>query len=152
MKQTKTTKQTGKRLFQYAAKFKQTLLIALVFLSLAVATELAGPFIAKHMIDTHILGIEKPWYETQSATKSEKAVAYEATFYKRSDNFTEGEPKGKEVRILQVGGKFVWLDQALPWDGVRKLTDDGKLHSHTRGKQAEYAVKRAECAGAVQLL
>ena len=139
-------------MFQYAAKFKQTLLIALVFLSLAVATELAGPFIAKHMIDTHILGIEKPWYETQSATKSEKAVAYEATFYKRSDNFAEGEPKGKEVRILQVGGKFVWLDQALPWDGVRKLTDDGKLQVTQDGKQAEYAVKRLSVQELYQLL
>ncbi|KRE58239.1 ABC transporter ATP-binding protein [Paenibacillus sp. Soil750] len=141
-KQTKSTKQTGKRLFQYAAKFKQTLLIALVFLSLAVATELAGPFIAKHMIDTHILGIEKPWFETQSATKSDKAVAFEQTFYKRSDNFAEGEPRGKEVRILQVGSKFVWLDQALPWDGVRKLTDDGKLLVTQGTEQAEYAVQK----------
>ena len=51
----------------------------------------------------------------------------DGTFYKRSDNFAEGEPKGKEVRILQVGSKFVWADQPLPCDGVRKLTDDGKL-------------------------
>ena len=49
----------------------------------------------------------------QSATQSEKAVpANEAIFYKRSDNFAEGEPKGKEVRILQVGSQFVWVDQA----------------------------------------
>lgn len=34
-------------------------------------------------------------------------------FYKRSDHFAEGEPKGHEVRILQVGTQFVWVDQAL---------------------------------------
>ena len=32
---------------------------------LAVGVELVGPFLAKRMIDTNIMGIEKPWYETK---------------------------------------------------------------------------------------
>ncbi|WP_261303170.1 ABC transporter ATP-binding protein [Paenibacillus andongensis] len=135
-------KQTGKRLFQYAALFKKPLLIALLFLSVAVATELAGPFIARQMIDTHILGIEKPWYETTSATQTGKAVPANGIFYKRSDNFAEGEPKGKEVRILQVGSQFVWVDQAITFDGERKLVDDGKLTITQGTEKAEYAVKK----------
>jgi ATP-binding cassette subfamily B multidrug efflux pump len=135
-------KQTGKRLFQYAAIFKKPLLIALLFLSVAVATELAGPFIAKKMIDTHILGIEKPWFETMSATKTEKAVPFEQTFYKRGDNFADGELKGKEVRILQVGTQFVWVDQPIVFDGVRKLADDGKLTITQGTEKAEYAAKK----------
>ncbi|WP_307555830.1 ABC transporter ATP-binding protein [Paenibacillus sp. V4I5] len=135
-------KQTGKRLFQYAALFKKPLLIALVFLSIAVATELAGPFIARQMIDTHILGIEKPWYETTSATQTKKAVPWEGTFYKRIDNFAEGEPKGKEVRILQVGSQFLWVDQPIAFDGVRNLADEGKLTITQGTEKAEYAVKK----------
>ncbi|WP_156396913.1 ABC transporter ATP-binding protein [Paenibacillus sp. Soil724D2] len=135
-------KQTGKRLFQYAALFKKPLLIALLFLSIAVATELAGPFIARQMIDTHILGIEKPWYETTSATQTGKAVPANGILYKRSDNFAEGEPKGKEVRILQVGSQFVWVDQPIAFDGVRKLADDGKLSITQGTEKAEYAVKK----------
>lgn len=138
----RTLKQTGKRLFQYAALFKKPLLIALIFLSIAVATELAGPFIARQMIDTHILGIEKPWYETTSATQTGKAVPANGIFYKRSDNFAEGEPKGKEVRILQVGSQFVWVDQPIAFDGVRKLADDGKLTITQGTEKAEYAVKK----------
>lgn len=138
----RTLKQTGKRLFQYAALFKKPLLIALIFLSIAVATELAGPFIARQMIDTHILGIEKPWYETTSATQTKKAVPWEGTFYKRIDNFAEGEPKGKEVRILQVGSQFLWVDQPIAYDGVRNLADDGKLTITQGTEKAEYAVKK----------
>lgn len=135
-------KHTGKRLFQYASIFKKPLLIALLFLSVAVATELAGPFIAKQMIDTHILGIEKPWYETTSATQTAKAVPKDGMFYKRGDNFAEGEPKGKEVRILQVGTGFVWVEQPIAFDGARKLTADGKLSITQGSEKAEYAAER----------
>ncbi|GFZ85350.1 putative multidrug resistance ABC transporter ATP-binding/permease protein YheH [Paenibacillus marchantiophytorum] len=135
-------KQTGKRLFQYAAIFKKPLLIALLFLAIAVATELAGPFIARQMIDTHILGIEKPWYQTLSATQTNKAVPYEGTYYLRGDNFPEGETKGKEVRILQVGSQFVWVDQAIAFDGVRKLADSSMLTITQGTEKAEYAVKK----------
>ncbi|TXK83864.1 ABC transporter ATP-binding protein [Paenibacillus sp. N3.4] len=135
-------KHTGKRLFQYAAFFKKPLLIALLFLSVAVATELAGPFIAKQMIDRHILGIEKPWYATTSVTQTFQAVPHNGTWYKRSDNFAEGEPKGKEVRILQVGSQFVWIEQPISFDGVRKLVGNNRL-TITQGKeQAEYAAQK----------
>ncbi|MDU0204522.1 ABC transporter ATP-binding protein [Paenibacillus sp. MAH-36] len=135
-------KHTSKRLFQYAALFKKPLLIALLCLSVAVATELAGPFIAKKMIDTHILGIEKLWFETTSATKTENAVPMNGGFYKRSDHFAEGEPKGHEIRILQVGTQFVWVDQPLVFDGARKLTEDGKLTITQGTDQAEYPARK----------
>ncbi|MFD0695407.1 ABC transporter ATP-binding protein [Paenibacillus sp. GCM10027628] len=132
---------TGRRLFQYATLFKKPLLIALLFLALAVAAELAGPFIAKQMIDRHILGIEKPWYETTSATQTAKAVPFGGTFYKRSDNFAIGEAKGKEVRILQVGSQFVWVEQPIVFDGARKLAGS-KLIITQGNEQAEYVAKK----------
>ncbi|WP_042476759.1 ABC transporter ATP-binding protein [Bacillus ndiopicus] len=45
---------TSKRLYHYALKFKKPILFGLTLLTLAVFTELAGPFIAKHIIDNYM--------------------------------------------------------------------------------------------------
>lgn len=45
---------TGKRLTKYAMYFKRPIFLGLLFLSAAVFTELAGPFIAKNIIDEHM--------------------------------------------------------------------------------------------------
>ncbi|NEW07523.1 ABC transporter ATP-binding protein [Paenibacillus sp. SYP-B3998] len=134
-------KHTGKRLFQYAMLFKKPLIIALLFLAAAVATELSGPFIAKQMIDRHILGIEKPWYEIASVNQTDKVVPYNGKQYKRSDNFAEGEAKGKEVRILQAGSQFALVEQAISFDGARKLTD-GQLTITQGAEKAVYPAKK----------
>ena len=47
-----------------------------MLLTIGVAAELAGPFIAKAMIDNHLLAIEKPYYQT---TASEEAANYNGT-------------------------------------------------------------------------
>ena len=48
----------SKRLFQYAMKVKGTIFAAMLMLFIFVIAELAGPFVAKTMIDDHIVGIE----------------------------------------------------------------------------------------------
>lgn len=45
---------TNKRLVQEAIKFKKPILIGLILLTVAVFTDLAGPFIAKQIIDEHM--------------------------------------------------------------------------------------------------
>lgn len=45
---------TGKQLMKYALFFKGPISLGLLFLSIAVLTDLAGPFIAKHIIDEHM--------------------------------------------------------------------------------------------------
>ncbi|ANY66805.1 multidrug ABC transporter permease [Paenibacillus sp. BIHB 4019] len=111
---------TGKRLFQYAMLYKKPIIGALVLLLLAVTAELAGPFIAKRMIDQNILGIEKTWYET--AKQDSFAVEHNGKWYKRVDHLSAEEPKGDSVRILQSGRTFYWLEGQLPFeDGKRKV-------------------------------
>ncbi|GLX70035.1 ABC transporter ATP-binding protein [Paenibacillus glycanilyticus] len=113
--------QTGKRLFQYAMLYKKPIIGALVLLLLAVCAELAGPFIAKRMIDQNILGIEKTWYEVPA--NEPYAVNYKGKWYKREDHFAAGETRGTEVYLLQSGRKFYWHEGALPAvEGVRKVT------------------------------
>lgn len=45
---------TSQRLTRYAMYFKKPILLGLFFLTIAVFTELVGPFIAKHIIDHYI--------------------------------------------------------------------------------------------------
>lgn len=45
---------TGKRLTLYALKFKKPIFLGLLFLTIAVGTDLTGPFIAKHIIDQYM--------------------------------------------------------------------------------------------------
>lgn len=45
---------TGKRLTGYALYFKRPIFLGLFFLAIAVFAELAGPFIAKYIIDEHM--------------------------------------------------------------------------------------------------
>nr|WP_245339435.1 ABC transporter ATP-binding protein [Paenibacillus shirakamiensis] len=93
--------------------------MAIIMLLLAVVAELTGPFIAKKIIDVHILGIEKPWNEVQIASK--QSVLYQGHRYKRSDHFVPGEAKGKEVRILQVGTTYIFVPQSVPEGGQRSF-------------------------------
>lgn len=135
----------GKRLFSYALLYKKILLVAMAMLILSVVVELSGPFIAKYVIDDHLLGIEKPWHETEAHEK--QAVAYKGHWYKRADHFAPGEQKGREVRILQVGRSFVFVPQHLPFDGKREWKD-GEL---TIQKGKEHAVMPANKISASQL-
>jgi len=109
---------TGKRLLIYALDYKKIIIAALVMLAISVAADLAGPFIAKKIIDQHILGIESVWYESNSGNQ---AVQYNGKYYKRGKYFSSNETKGNQIRILQAGSKFVFIDQKLMFDGKRTL-------------------------------
>ncbi|WP_144466605.1 ABC transporter ATP-binding protein [Bacillus nitratireducens] len=111
----------SKRLFQYAMKVKGPIFAAMAMLFVFVIAELAGPFVAKTMIDEHIVGIERPWYETE---KSEDAVSYNGALYKRSDRFEEGKKKGKEVRVIQVGFQYYFVPNKITLEGTRSVKGD----------------------------
>ncbi|WP_243526111.1 ABC transporter ATP-binding protein [Bacillus pseudomycoides] len=111
----------SKRLFRYAMKVKGSIFVALAMLFIFVIAELAGPFVAKIMIDDHIVGIEKSWYE---AKQGEDAVLYNGTWYKRSDRFEQGEQKGKEVRIIQVGFTYYFVPNKIAAEGTRSVKGD----------------------------
>ncbi|MDX8362013.1 ABC transporter ATP-binding protein [Cytobacillus sp. IB215316] len=126
----------GKRLFNYALLYKKTIIFALLMLMVAVAADLAGPFIAKRMIDQHILGIDSyPWYETD---EGENAVLYQDTWYKREDHFSVDEVKGKEVRVLQVGRDYVFVDQPVTTPEGERTFDDGTLIITRSNEQMSY--------------
>ncbi|WP_308862154.1 ABC transporter ATP-binding protein [Paenibacillus radicis (ex Xue et al. 2023)] len=116
----------GLRLWQYALIYKKTILLALLMLAIAIGTELTGPFIAKRIIDVHIAGIEKPWYEVNAGAVD--SVAYNGAYWKRGDRIQPNE-QVKEARVLQVGRDFVFVPGGIKEDGERSinLKADGAL-------------------------
>ncbi|HZH62419.1 MAG TPA: ABC transporter ATP-binding protein, partial [Metabacillus sp.] len=131
---------TGKRLFHYALLYKRTILIALAMLTFAVGAELTGPFIAKRMIDHHMMGIEKPWVEVQE--KDDQTVIYHDRLFKKNVNVTEADSVGNnELQIVQVGRSFYAVDEHLPFDGERSITDN-TLVVHNGSQEASYEVEK----------
>jgi ATP-binding cassette subfamily B multidrug efflux pump len=133
----------GKRLYQYALLYKKTIIIALIMLTIAVATELTGPFIAKKMIDDHILGIELPWYETEA--ESENTVEYGGKRYIRSDYAEDDASAAKEVRILQAGRSYYFVDEAISFNGDRTV-DGGVLTIENGDDRAQYQAEKLSAA------
>ncbi|WP_226668877.1 ABC transporter ATP-binding protein [Metabacillus litoralis] len=114
---------TGKRLVQYALHYKRTIFFALIMLTFAVAAELTGPFIAKKMIDDHMMGIESPWSEVLN--KDDQTVAYKNQYYKRDDYLSKDDQLGnKELQIVQVGRSFYATEKHLTFDGERSITEE----------------------------
>jgi ATP-binding cassette subfamily B protein len=121
---------SGKRLFQYALTQKKVIIIALLMLSIAVAAELTGPFIAKRMIDNHILGIEKAWIETEQ--DGDNRVYFNGKYYGREDREVVAATTENKARILQVGREYYFLPSDINFDGERSA------------KNGEVTIKRGE--------
>lgn len=115
----------GKRLFQYAWIYKKGFILAILMLAITVAAELVGPFLAKTMIDTHILGIERAWYQMPADSKHPEAIQFRGNAYMREDRLAPGDLQDHKARVLQVGRKFVMIDSDLKFSGVRSMEDNG---------------------------
>ncbi|MDF2926989.1 MAG: multidrug transporter permease [Paenibacillaceae bacterium] len=130
---------TGRRLLRYALSYKKHIIMALIFLALAVCAEMIGPFVAKSVIDNRILGIEKPWY--QVAEKMPYSAEYEGNYYKREGRFQAGEEKGRQVRILQIGRTYYWIGEPVDRTDGKKEAADGAVTISEEWGRASYPAK-----------
>lgn len=133
------TQSTGKRLLHYALTAKKTFIAALLLLTIGVAAELAGPFIAKSMIDNHLLAIEKPYFQTSSP---EGAAEYNNTYYKRGDRFDADEVKGQEIRLLQAGRSFYFINEPVTQAEGERSFADGNLRIQYGEEEYTYPAVR----------
>lgn len=131
---------TLKRLVSYALHYKTQLLLALLMLAVAVGTELAGPLVAKRLIDVHITGIEKPWHRTEAGGPF--AVGLDGAAYKRTDRFAASEPRGAEARVLQVDRTYYFIAGPIAFDGARRVTPDGKVAIQRGVEERAYEARR----------
>ena len=115
---------TEKRLFNYALHYKKGIIIGLFCLMIAVAMELAGPFIAKIVIDDHILGVEGYWQEV-AENDDRYTVDYDGGSFKRVDRLTASdETIGEAVTLLQIGTAYHFIHDRAPLDGKRDANDN----------------------------
>ncbi|MEQ6376900.1 ABC transporter ATP-binding protein [Bacillaceae bacterium S4-13-56] len=115
-------KSTERRLFDYALSFKKSILLGLLCLVLAVALELTGPFIAKKIIDDHILGVEGTWYEVEETL--DKSVQYHGSHYIRRDRLEDTSTATDIVSIVQVGRKYYMVEDEVPVNGAKSMEGD----------------------------
>src|SRR5690625_2059443 len=118
-------KSTEKRLFQYAWLFKKGIIIGIICLMIATAFELAGPLIAKRIIDEHILGVEGIWYEVDSEQKG-KTVAFDNRYFVRENRLESHEDSIGDITVLAIGKSYYVIDEVVPTTGSRKIID-GKI-------------------------
>ncbi|MGN7356119.1 ABC transporter ATP-binding protein [Paenibacillus sp. SAF-054] len=134
---------TGKRLFQYALTAKGIFIAAFIALAIGVGAELAGPFIAKSMIDDHMLGIERPYFETTSA---EQAAEYNGHYYKRGDRFDADESKGSQVQLVQSGRSFYFINQSVDAPQGERTFADGTMTIKYGDKVSQYPAQKLSAA------
>lgn len=108
----------NRRLLAYAAQYKRTIWVAIAMLALSVAAQLGGPFVAKMMIDRHILGIERTWYEVPA--NAPKAVAFRGHWYERGDYLAAGNPTPTRLHCLRLGEAFILFNRPFLLQIIRR--------------------------------
>ncbi|HEY4552677.1 MAG TPA: ABC transporter ATP-binding protein [Bacillaceae bacterium] len=130
----------GKRLFRYALYFKGLIIAALAMLTVSVSADVLGPFVAKKLIDEHILGIEDRWLVTE---QHDSSVSFNGKTYVR-ERYSNPEKlaESKETAtILQSGRSFYLVEGFVPFEGKRTVSE-GKMSITLRGKTETHAARK----------
>lgn len=89
-------------------------------LSITVTADLSGPFIAKKVIDEHILGIEKVWYQTEAGKNT---VSFQGNYYKKESYVNKQDKIIERARILQVHKDYLFIQDELSFEGIKSYKD-----------------------------
>ncbi|MCP3032421.1 ABC transporter ATP-binding protein/permease [Halobacillus sp. A1] len=130
---------TERKLLHYALTYKNKILIGLICLIIAVALELTGPFIAKRLIDEHIVGIEDQWHEVE--VQDSYTVSYNDNLYKREDRMNSGEDILGTAAIIQVGRSYYFTEEEIPFTGTRSI-EGGNVVIETSDKTTTAEVRK----------
>ncbi|MFD2657550.1 ABC transporter ATP-binding protein [Gracilibacillus thailandensis] len=117
---------TEKRLFQYALTSKKYILIGLVCLIIAVGLELTGPFIAKRVIDNHIVGIQTNWTQVEEQHDTD-TIRFNGMFLKRADRLTDQDQLVSQHTLLQSGKNFYLVNQEVPPNSSVQSANDDRI-------------------------
>ena len=126
-----------KRLLRYLFINKQTITFALIALIIAVALELTGPFIAKQVIDRHIVGVQTEWVAITSNDDND-TIDVNNRYLKRSDRLDENDVVINTVTFVQVNRDYYLAEGTVPVGETLMVSEDGaSLISDESSFQAE---------------
>src|SRR5699024_11918303 len=131
---------TERRLFSYAWQFKRGIILGIVFLIIATALELAGPFIAETIIDNHILGIESVWYEVDEAT-NDANIQYDNKYYVREDRLENAATENAAITILAIARHYYAVNGVAPLTGSREF-ENGRMTISLDDEPVEFAASK----------
>ncbi|MBO1002892.1 ABC transporter ATP-binding protein [Pseudogracilibacillus auburnensis] len=116
------TDSTEKRLMKYALKYKKGILIGIICLMIATALELAGPFIAKVIIDDHILGMEGTWQEV-NGQEAKQTVEYKGRNFIREDRVPSKVEASNQITVIAIDKDYYVVEEKVPLEGARSVND-----------------------------
>ncbi|GEM01812.1 ATP-binding cassette, subfamily B [Halolactibacillus halophilus] len=126
-----------KRLLRYLFINKQTITFALIALIIAVALELTGPFIAKQVIDRHIVGVQTEWVAITDNNDND-TIELDNRYLKRSDRLDEDDVVINTLTFVQVNRAYYLAEGTVPVGETLTVTEDGQsLMSELENFQAE---------------
>lgn len=123
---------TERRLFRYALSNGKVIGFALFCLVVAVIFNLTGPFIAKTVIDNHIVGIQTEWVGLEN--EQNQAAEFQGRFYKRADRVTESDQVSSHHTLIQSNRDYYLIDQQISANSTIEVTDQGDLIVHDQGE------------------
>ncbi|WP_067843561.1 ABC transporter ATP-binding protein [Amphibacillus sediminis] len=123
---------TEKRLLQYALTSKKYFLIGLICLVLAVGLELTGPFIAKTVIDNHIVGVQTTWVAVEA--EGQDTVIFEDLVLKRADRLSESDQVRAEYTLMQSGTHYFLLAGDIPQNSTIEALSDHSFAISVNGE------------------
>ncbi|WP_102027899.1 ABC transporter ATP-binding protein [Salirhabdus sp. Marseille-P4669] len=117
---------TEKRLFRYALTSKKSILIGLICLMISVGLELTGPFIAKSVIDNHIVGIQTNWAVVNEDNDSD-TVEFKGEYLKRADRVEETDLVLGEYTLLQSAKDYYLIHEQVPLNSSIQVVNGEEL-------------------------
>jgi len=100
-----------KKVWRYVRKYKKLLYISLAMMLINQFLGLVSPLIVKEILDSHIIGIEQPWYEVE--IKDEHSVYFNGKYYKQNKYLTHQEVTGDEVSVFLYKSNFYFVDSKI---------------------------------------
>lgn len=140
------------RLTDFARPFQKQIIGALLLLVLGTSAELAGPFLAKVMIDNHILGIQKPWYQFEERPQAPAniVVSLNGKYYIREDllgeaGLTSEGRKESQMTVLSEGTTYYLISGDVSQNGEKQVTP---IASENGRERVEVSTGKGTATGA----
>ncbi|PKR78237.1 multidrug ABC transporter permease [Halalkalibacillus sediminis] len=118
---------TEKRLFRYALGMKKTIIIGLLCVLVAAGLELTGPFIAKKVIDDHIVGVANHYVETDDG-----GIDFRGEQYVRANRINN--ESDEKVTLFQDGLSFYFLEEEVSLNAQLVETTNGEYRFDLQGE------------------
>jgi len=105
---------TIKKVWRYISNYKKLLTITIISMLIVQSLGLAAPLIVKSILDDYLVGIERPWYETDEQNGD---VNYQGSYYTQKIE----NSNGNSIVIYQ--GKYYFVDEIVA-SGNKEISEN----------------------------